>query len=183
MATDTDKASTFRADAIALAGAFIGLQVSYLSWGLMQEYIMTKEYETGKFPSAVFIVFTNRILAFALALLIVVSKGSKGAPLWAYGPSSISNAISSWAQYTALNYVSFPTQTLFKSTKIIPVMLVGKYVNNAKFTTRKYIDAVVITMGVAMFMLFNKSGKKGKESVEDASQVHPYPSQYIRLRA
>jgi hypothetical protein len=30
---------------------------------VLQEYIMTKEYSSGKFPSAVFLVFCNRILA------------------------------------------------------------------------------------------------------------------------
>ena len=36
---------------------FIGLQASYLTWGYVQEKVMTKEYRTGRFPSATFCVF------------------------------------------------------------------------------------------------------------------------------
>ena len=35
---------------------FIGLQASYLTWGYVQEKVMTKEYSTGRFPSATFCV-------------------------------------------------------------------------------------------------------------------------------
>ena len=49
----------------------------------------------------------------------------KEAPYHYYAPASLSNSISSWAQYEALKYVSFPTQVLSKSCKVIPVMLVS----------------------------------------------------------
>lgn len=39
-----------------------------------------------------------------------------------------SNVMSSWFQYEALKYVSFPTQVLAKASKVIPVMLMGKVV-------------------------------------------------------
>jgi adenosine 3'-phospho 5'-phosphosulfate transporter B2 len=53
-----------------------------------------------------------------------MTGGLKEAPFYSYAPSSISNSLSSWAQYEALKHVSFPTQVLSKSCKIIPVMLV-----------------------------------------------------------
>ena len=40
-------AETFSAQAARLAVCALGIQVSYLLWGLMQERIMTKPYETG----------------------------------------------------------------------------------------------------------------------------------------
>ena len=40
--------------------------------------------------------------------------------------SAVSNLLSSWCQYEALKYVSFPCQTLFKSFKLLPVMVMGK---------------------------------------------------------
>lgn len=109
---------------------FCGLQVSYVLWGLVQEFLMTQEYANGKFKSSSFCVFGNRFLALLIALAIVGFRRAtspvamKEAPFYYYAPASISNTLSSWAQYEALKYLSFPTQTLSKSCKIIPVMLV-----------------------------------------------------------
>lgn len=92
---------------------------------------MNTEYKFGRFNSSTFCVFGNRFLALFVSLFIVVTKkltttkALKEAPYYYYAPSSISNSLSSWAQYEALKYVSFPTQVLSKSCKIIPVMLVS----------------------------------------------------------
>lgn len=111
---------------------FAGLQVSYILWGVVQEHLMTHEYTLGKFRSSAFLVFANRFLALLISLVIVVTqrfmnpnKAVKNVPFYYYAPASLSNTISSWAQYEALKYVSFPTQVLSKSCKIIPVMLVS----------------------------------------------------------
>merc|ERR1719148_557443 len=59
---------------------FFGLQISYLTWGFMQELIMTSVFEPtehapdGRFPSAQFCVFSNRFLALAVALIAVKLK-------------------------------------------------------------------------------------------------------------
>ena len=116
---------------IKLLFCFVGLQVSYVLWGINQEQLMTNEYKFGKFKSSAFCVFGNRFLALFISLAIVLfrrmtsSKPPKEAPYYFYIPSSLSNSLSSWAQYEALKYVSFPTQVLSKSCKIIPVMLVS----------------------------------------------------------
>jgi adenosine 3'-phospho 5'-phosphosulfate transporter B2 len=111
---------------------FLGLQVSYVFWGITQENLMTTEYKFGKFTSSSFCVFGNRFLALIVAFFIVMYRqGSakismKDVPFYYYAPSSLSNTLSSWAQYEALKYLSFPIQVLSKSCKVIPVMLVCK---------------------------------------------------------
>lgn len=110
---------------------FLGLQFSYVSWGFIQEHLMTKEYSVGRFRSSTFCVFSNRLLAMVVALAVIIYKRLtskapiKDAPFHYYAPSSISNSLSSWAQYEALKFISFPTQVLSKSCKVIPVMLVS----------------------------------------------------------
>ena len=47
-------------------------------------------------------------------------------PFHKYAFASFSNIMSSWCQYEALKYVSFPTQVVSKSSKLIPVMIMGK---------------------------------------------------------
>lgn len=151
---------------------FAGLQVSYIAWGVVQEQLMTKEYKMGKFKSSAFCVFGNRFFALFLALAIVLynratsSKSLKDAPYYYYAPSSLSNSLSSWAQYEALKYVSFPTQVLSKSCKLIPVMLVGIVLNRKTYPMIEYLEAVAITVGVAMFTF-----SEHKDSFSDNSHA------------
>jgi len=81
------------------------------------------------------------------------------APLIAFTPCALSNTLSSWSQYASLNYVTFPVQTVFKSSKIIPVMLMGLIIKGTKYPRSQYAEAFVITIGVAIFSLANKKSK------------------------
>merc|ERR1719223_1365088 len=135
---------------------------SYLTWGYMQELIMTTNFvptehsPEGRFPSAAFCVFSNRFLAIIVAMVAVkLRHGSiyenNIAPLYAFTPCAISNTISSWSQYASLRFVSFPVQTVFKSSKIIPVMIMGKVLKGASYPPTQYVEAFFITIGVAIF--------------------------------
>jgi len=169
-AAATEKKAEKRSAPTMMIFCFIGLQASYLTWGYVQEKVMTKEYSTGKFPSATFCVFSNRVLAIIVALVATVYQHGKvtvPAPMTAFAPCSISNSLSSWGQYQALHYVSFPLQTLSKSTKMIPVMLMGKLLNKKTYEWSEYGDAVAISAGVTLFS-FSESGKSGKEETATA---------------
>jgi len=147
---------------------FTGLQVSYLTWGYMQELIMTTTFTPtpsapdGRFPSAAFCVFSNRFLAIIVAMIAVrIKHGSilqnNVAPLVAFAPCALSNTMSSWSQYASLRYVSFPVQTVFKSSKIIPVMVMGKFLKGTNYPYSQYLEALLITVGVAIFSIASKS--------------------------
>ena len=97
----------------------VGLLGSYATWGYLQEKIMTTKYEDslgnrGQFNDSQFLVFINRILAFAIALAVIMVRRQPRhqAPLFKYSFCSFSNILSSWCQYEALKYISFPTQVL-----------------------------------------------------------------------
>ena len=131
----------------------------------MQEKIMTTKMHStplvpdGIFPSSLFCVFLNRFLAIIVAAVVcfrLYGTLKTPAPLWYYSPCALSNTLSSWGQYAALKYVSFPMQVLFKSAKVIPVMLMGKVLNNRKYPWVEYAEAVFITVGVSMFGLFRE---------------------------
>jgi adenosine 3'-phospho 5'-phosphosulfate transporter B2 len=76
-----------------------------------QEYIDSGGTK-GHFTDSQFLVFVNRILAFVLSgLYIMFTRQPRHvAPLYKYVYCSFSNIMSSWCQYEALKYVSFPTQ-------------------------------------------------------------------------
>ena len=128
-----------------IIGCFMGLQFSYLTWGLLQEKIMTQKYQNTSGDSQLFTnsqflvsirfdrkwskiikpivinsvfiikVFVNRILAFGISLAYVTcaprhSLPTHRTPIYKYSFCSLSNILSSWCQYEALKFVSFPTQ-------------------------------------------------------------------------
>jgi len=147
---------------------FCGLQISYLTWGYMQELIMTSVFEktehapTGRFPSAAFCVFSNRVLAVIVGAIACKLKhgavfANNSAPMSSFAPCALSNTLSSWSQYASLKYVAFPVQTVFKSSKIIPVMLMGKFLKGTIYPFGQYIEAFFITVGVAIFSLSSKT--------------------------
>ena len=160
----------FYYQALRFLFCFTGLQLSYLTWGYMQELIMTTTFEPtpsapdGKFPSAAFCVFSNRFLAILVAIVTVrMRKGAvfanNVAPIVAFAPCALSNTMSSWSQYASLRYVSFPVQTVFKSSKIIPVMIMGKVLKGTSYPVGQYVEAFLITVGVAVFSVASKSSE------------------------
>lgn len=149
---------------------FFGLQISYLTWGMMQELIMTTKFEPtpsapdGMFPSPSFCVFSNRFLAIVVAYVVCLRVHGTvrcSAPAWAFLPCALSNTTSSWAQYSSLQYVSFPLQNIFKSTKVIPVMLMGMLLRGATYSTSEYLEAGSITSGVLIFSMTKNAAHGG----------------------
>jgi len=118
------------------------------------------------FPSATFCVFSNRVVAIIVAYIAcmrVHGTVHSPVPLLSFTPCSLSNTVSSWAQYKALAYVSFGLQTLFKATKVIPVMIMGYFLRGTRHKTVEYMEALVITLGVVTFS-YSNGGKGGKAS-------------------
>lgn len=109
---------SFAKSSMLLVYCCLGLQSSYLMWGLLQEKIMTQTYNGKSFTDSQFLVFVNRILALVIAWVYLGLyensnlRRSKDGPLYKYSFCAFSNIMSSWFQYEALKFVSFPTQVL-----------------------------------------------------------------------
>ncbi|KAM9704215.1 adenosine 3'-phospho 5'-phosphosulfate transporter 1 [Menidia menidia] len=164
---DGDSASSVK-QAVKLIFCAAGLQASYLTWGVLQERVMTRSYgattpgeEGERFKDSQFLVFMNRILALTVAGLwcVLFKQPRHGAPMYKYSFASLSNVMSSWCQYEALKYISFPTQVLAKASKVIPVMLMGKIVSRKSYEYWEYLTAVLISLGVSMFLLTSTASK------------------------
>jgi adenosine 3'-phospho 5'-phosphosulfate transporter B2 len=141
----------------------------------MQELIMTTKFtptkhsKDGTFPSAAFCVFSNRFLAIIVAIIAVKLRhgsvySNNVAPLLAFTPCALSNTMSSWSQYASLRYVSFPVQTVFKSSKIIPVMIMGKLLKGAIYPSSQYGEAALITLGVAIFSVASQEPSRESQT-------------------
>ena len=158
---------SFAKKAFKLMFCAIGLQTAYLTWGVLQERIMTQSYgevlsgdgqtviDAGaKFGNSQFLVFVNRVLALLVAWLYIKnsSQPRTTVPTYKYSYCSLSNVMSSWFQYEALKYVSFPTQVLGKACKVIPVMIMGKFVSGNKYSWFEWFTALLLSIGVSFFL-------------------------------
>ena len=155
-----------------------GLLVSFCSWGYLQEKIMTTNYvdslgNKARYKNSQFLVFVNRILAFFIAIMIIMFRRQPRhkAPLYKYSYCSFSNIMSSWCQYEALKFVSFPTQVLAKASKVIPVMIMGKIVSNKKYEYYEYVVAVLISVGMMAFLFGNAGDSHSDRSTTFAGFI------------
>jgi len=134
----------------------VGVILSLVVYGLLQERIMTESYNNQVFDSAVFLVFCNRSLGVLCGMLAVLWQKEplrSGAPVWKYAIVSFSNVFASSCQYEALKYVSFTVQMLGKSFKMIPVMLWGIIIDGKSYSVQDWIVAAAITGGVVEFLI------------------------------
>jgi len=151
---------------LELGGCFMGLVISFVLYGIIQEYIMTQEYNGGKFPSSSFLVFCNRILGFLVCSCILLVRRESCFPegcCWCSIPA-MTLTVSTMCQYSSLRYVSFPTQVTFKSGKIVPTMAVGTVVTGTSYGWKDYGKALAITVCVIGFSLSMEHSKSHSEN-------------------
>mmetsp|Transcript_14512 Transcript_14512/g.18953 ORF Transcript_14512/g.18953 Transcript_14512/m.18953 type:complete len:288 (-) Transcript_14512:339-1202(-) len=96
---------------------------------------------------------------------------SRATVIYEYSFPSISNMLSSWCQYEALRYISFPAVTLFKSFKLAPVMLMGKILGNKSYPQYDYVVAMLIGGGITMFMTSTDDLRFGYDAYDDESSA------------
>lgn len=137
----------------------VGFNVSFGIWGLLQERILTQTYSGDFFEYSYGLVFINRLGGLLLSgcLFQYYKVEMVNSPLWEYSFPSVANMLSSWCQYEALKYVSFPTQMLAKALKMVPVMLMGKFMHNKSYDSYEYITGGVV--GVGLYLFLNSSEK------------------------
>ena len=97
---------------------------------------------------------------------------------------------STFCSVRSLRYVIYPIQVLAKSCKPVPVMIMGAFMGK-KYPLRKYLNVLLIVLGVALFM--GGGGKGGKHkgggaasnstATEDAgdADVDSSPSQLLGI--
>lgn len=132
----------------------VGFNVSFGIWGLLQERILTQTYSGDFFEFSYGLVFINRLggLVLSSCLMYYYKVDFCSTPLWEYSFPSVANMLSSWCQYEALKYVSFPTQMLAKAFKMVPVMLMGVFMHNKSYDTYEYVSGAVVGFGLYLFL-------------------------------
>jgi len=149
---------------VRLATCVVGIISSLLVYAYLQERIMALPLTTDAagqpvfFRDSLFLVLQNRLYAALAAVFVLLWQGDRSgmrpqAPLYKYASVSLSNVVATWAQYSALAWVSMPTQTLGKCAKMIPVLVWGSIMSGKRYTLSDYGVAAAVAAGCTLFLL------------------------------
>ncbi|GAB2297239.1 UDP-galactose/UDP-glucose transporter 3 [Dionaea muscipula] len=149
---------------LLLSFCVAGIWTAYISQGVLQENLSTKRFglEKKRFQHLPFLNLAQNIvcLAWSYMMLKLWSRSSgDGVPWWSYWSAGITNTIGPAMGIEALKYISYPAQVLAKSSKMIPVMLMGSLVYGTIYTFSEYICTFLVAGGVSMFALTKTSSK------------------------
>ncbi|KAJ6814244.1 UDP-galactose/UDP-glucose transporter 3-like [Iris pallida] len=149
---------------VVLAFCIAGIWCSYITQGVLQETLSTKRFGPDKrrFEHLAFLNLAQNVVCFLWSLIMLMiwpRSSSGGAPWWSYWSASITNTIGPAMGIEALKYISYPAQVLAKSSKMIPVMLMGTLVYGIKYTIPEYICTFLVAGGVSAFALAKTSSK------------------------
>ncbi|GAA5870585.1 hypothetical protein JCM1840_004808 [Sporobolomyces johnsonii] len=162
-----------------------GLIVIYSLYGVLQEKIMkssTYGPNNEHFTSSSLLIVANRVFSISVGLLILFYKSRQSpesgyfarrlrpaSPYFAYASVAVFNFLSTSCQYQALRYVSYTTQSLAKTSKMIPVLVVGALIWKKKHLTREWVAGAVILAGCATYLFSTPPAPHGSHAAAAAS--------------
>lgn len=142
----------------------IMLYAVFITWGYLQEKIASAEYDmlpsyrgygvSNKWNYAVVLnVFMSLACTITAAIVEFISESNnqQKVPFLAFWKVAITSALASPIGYESLKYISFPTMILSKSSKHVPVMVVGKLFYNRHYAWYKYVSVALVCMGISLF--------------------------------
>jgi len=140
---------------IASAGIFI----SFSFFAIKQEDVYKRAYGGEYFAYTFFALVIERGINALVALVGMLTLGKSGLriPHLDIFNSGVSQVVAMAASNEALRYVSYPTQVLGKSCKMVPVMAGGIALGGKTYSMIEYLQVLMITSGV---VVFNFGGKK-----------------------
>ena len=155
----------------SLIGHSAGIIILYSTYGVLQERILKGTFNEQHFTSSPLLILFNRIFSISFALVILfigrMGKGSGvingSAPfrellkprqqLRAYLAVAMFNFASTTCQYEALRQnISYATHSLAKTTKMIPVLLIGYFLYKKQFATKNFVAAGTVFVGIAIYL-------------------------------
>mmetsp|Transcript_19982 Transcript_19982/g.28707 ORF Transcript_19982/g.28707 Transcript_19982/m.28707 type:complete len:389 (-) Transcript_19982:78-1244(-) len=132
-----------------LAFCVIGMVSSLTLYGLALEYATSG----GRTLHEISFVFVTTSIYSMTAFIARWLFGEKPTTISKYHMLVLSctSIASTYTSVRSLRYVIYPVQVLFKSCKPVPVLLFNKLLGK-RYPFRKYVNVMIITSGVALFM-------------------------------
>ncbi|CAL9122217.1 unnamed protein product [Musa acuminata var. zebrina] len=151
---------------LLLAFCVVGIWSAYIYQVVLQETVSTKLFgpdgKRSEHLSSLNLAQNAVCFLWSLIMIKLWSRNSSGvAPLWSGWSPNISNTIGPSMGIEALitphstNFINsvYLLSVLAKSTKMIPVMLMGTLVYGIKYTIPEYICTFLVAGGVSSFAL------------------------------
>jgi solute carrier family 35 (UDP-galactose transporter), member B1 len=141
-----------------LAFCVIGMMSSLTIYGIALEYATSG----GRKLHELSFVFVTTSIYSSTAFIARWFFGEKPTSISKYQMLILSTTSisSTYTSVRSLRYVIYPVQVLFKSCKPVPVMIFGVILGK-KYSLRKYVNVIIITSGVALFMSGGSSSSTG----------------------
>ena len=153
---------------IAVAGIFGGFSFMAVKQEDVYKTAFGKtEASAGeKFAFTFFALAAERGINALVALLGVLAFGGSGnkIPHMEIFNSGVSQMLAMATSSEALRYVSYATQVLGKSCKMVPVMAGGIILGGKKYSMAQYGQVLLVTIGVLVFNFGGKSKKGADDS-------------------
>ncbi|KRX60591.1 Adenosine 3'-phospho 5'-phosphosulfate transporter 2 [Trichinella sp. T9] len=124
----------------------------YVIYGILQEKMFTVDgFRTLGF-------YLTTVQFFIMAIFGIVerncsSKRRRCTPLKIYFVLSLASFGTIGFSNAAVGYLNYPTQVVFKSCKLIPVMIGGILIQGKRYSVYDYIAVLLMTVGLIMFSL------------------------------
>lgn len=151
-----------------LAYCFLGIMVSFTLNGLVLEK-MTNHRVLGEMSLTFVFCFFYSVVALGLRAAMKEKPSTMPqSKLIIVGLLAFGSTI---ASMVALRYVTFITRILGKSCKSIPVMVVGLFLGKS-YQLKKYVSVLVLSIGVAVFLLGTAHEKQHK--AVQTNEIHDH---------
>ena len=145
-----------------------GIFACYAYSATLTEDVYKTRYgeEQEKFQYTLLTLLFERGISALVGLLGIMLFGGSGlkVPYMDITYSGVTQSLAMYGSNEALRFVSFPTQVLGKSCKMVPVMAGGVLLGGKKFSALEYLQVALITAGVCIFNLVGKSKAGGADS-------------------
>ena len=152
---------------VQLAIACGGIFFSFSYFAVLQEDVYKKPYNGEYFKYTFLALVVERGVNALIGLMGICIFGGSGLtiPHRDIFSSGVSQMLAMAGSNEALRYVSYPTQVLGKSCKMVPVMAGGLVIGGKSYSPIEYVQVLLITLGVVVFNLMGKKKKGGSDSL------------------
>ena len=156
-------------DLLWLFLCFVGIMTSFVCYGLVLEYTTSGG---RKLHELSFLFVTSGLYTLtAAAGRYVRGETPTTIPPPRFAVLGLTSMGSTFTSVRSLRYVIYPIQVLAKSCKPVPVMLMGALMGK-RYDLRKYINVLMIVVGVALFMGGGDNSKgENDEEKSSSSQI------------
>eukprot|EP00761_Pharyngomonas_kirbyi_P012271 gb/GECH01012298.1/.p1 GENE.gb/GECH01012298.1/~~gb/GECH01012298.1/.p1 ORF type:complete len:328 (+),score=43.76 gb/GECH01012298.1/:1-984(+) len=136
----------------------VGIFGFYLSQGVTVEYLFTKfdDFRFGIFLTLIQFI-TYALLSGIVRISSTSEKRTRKPPLRGFLLVGIFSVTTMALTNTSLRFVNYPTQVLFKSCKLLPVMIGGMFITGRKYNWKQYTSALMLVGGLVCLSYANST--------------------------